>query len=105
VPAPVTAPAPLPEKPIARNFALADSKDKGAPNETTGDALAGGKVITLNDAQRQKSQPAATAGNAPLFRATDANAPAQQTSLAIVPQSPQPAGAAGNDRFYSRLGA
>jgi hypothetical protein len=40
-----------------------------------------------------------------LSRATDASAPAQQTSLAIAPQSPQPAGQAGNERFYSRLGA
>src|SRR5882672_6320469 len=105
VPAPVTAPAPQPEKPVARNFALADAKDKGAPVTTSGDALAGGKAIAFNDAQRQKSQSPAAAGNAPLFRATDANAPAQQTSLAIAPQSQQPAGAAGNDRFYSRLGA
>ena len=105
VPAPVTVPAPQPEKPVARNFARADAKDKGASVETAGAALAGGKAIAFNDAQRQNSQPLAAAGNAPLFRAPDASAPAQQTSLAIAPQSPQPSGPAGNERFYSRLGA
>lgn len=101
-PASVTAPAPQPEKPVVRNFAVADSKDKAATVESTDAALAGGKVTALNDAQRQKSQAPATAGQAPLSRATDSIAPAQQTSLAIVPQSPQPTGPAGNDRFYSR---
>ena len=106
VPAPVTVPAPRPEKPVARNFdAVADAKDKGASVESSGAALAGGKGVAFNDAQRQNLQPPATAGNAPLFRATNANTPAQQTSLAIAPQSPLPAGPAGNERFYSRLGA
>jgi len=105
VPAPVTAPTAQSEKPVARDFAVADAKDKGAAVETTGAALAGGKVIALNDAQRQKSQAPAAAGNVPLSRATDAIAPAQQTSLATAPQTPQPAGQAGNERFYSRLGA
>jgi hypothetical protein len=105
VPAPITAPAPQPEKPVARNFAVTDSTDKGASVETAGAALAGGKAIAFKDAQRQNSQPPAAAGNGPLSRAADANAPAQQTSLAIAPQSPQPAGPAGNERFYSRPGA
>lgn len=104
-PAPVTAPTPQPEKPVARNFAVADAKDKSASTETSGAAVAGGKTVAYNDDQRQKSQPPAAAGNALSFRATDANTPTQPTSLALAPQSPQPAGPTSNDRFYSRLGA
>jgi len=103
-PLPVRVTASQPEKPAARNFAVADSKDTGSPVETSGGALAGGKAVASKDAQQQKPQPPAATGNALLFRATDANAPAQQTSLASAPQSPQPAGPAGNERFYSRLG-
>jgi len=61
VPPPVTIPALPPDKNLSRNLAVAGAKDKGA-TITSDPALAGGKAVAFNDAQRQ---PLAGAENAP----------------------------------------